>query len=417
MPPKLGNGVYHKDLKYRDQATFIKDLTKWISTFVASHRAANLIMEAAGLDEVIEHIKHAPVSMNLEGRTWRVYVEFFWGRTARQQWWVTGVGFHIQDSLKNIAASQLSRTRERLQEKYEIKQAQAGISGRKAYFEIEKFSSDFDGDLGKGKRAFQVLVDEAFETAKEIAKIPTNPIGPDPNDPWSILMATGGALIGVGTGEAVGALQRAGSTVARNAATGEKMIHTLQVLGYEPRTVFEVAQKAVELGDKVRGRVADGGNAVAALADLVEIGLSLSAVAGPFAPFASIIIGSFIEILNSNAAVHVSRVRSHMYACYAAGFVDGLIYESTTKLERPGDQVFYKLGLKRASKFGAEPKYNVQIAMMEYVLRQPVGEWNLNPMFDGPPPFPSAYIRYWSPEMLKKALMLKLCRPKYLYKS
>ena len=416
QPPKLGNGVYHKDFEFRDQATFIRELTDWIGAFVTRFRAGNLIMEAAGLDDVINHMKHAPVSMALGGKTWKVYVEFFWGRTPKQQWWVTGVGFHIHDSLQNIAAAQLSQTRERLREKYEERQALAGIPARKAYFEIERFSSDFDGDLAKGKRAFGVLVDEAYEVGKEIAKMPTNPIGPDPNDPKSILWATAGAIIGVGTGEVIGGLQRAGSTVARNAATGEVMKHSLQALGYEAREIFDATQKAIELGDKVKGRVIDN-NAVAALADLVEIGLSLSKFAGPFAPFASIIIGSFIEILNANQAGHVSRVRSHMYACYAAGFVDGLIYESTTKLDRPGDEVFYKLGQKRASKFGAEPKYNVQLAMMEYVMRQPLGEWNLNPMFTGAPPFPSAYIRYWSPDMLKRAIMLKLCRPKYLYKD
>ncbi|MDI1241320.1 MAG: hypothetical protein PSX80_05305 [bacterium] len=416
QPPVLGNGVYYKDLKFRDQATFIRELTDWVGGFVSRHRAANLIMEAGGIDEVIQHMKHAPTSLNLQGKTWRVYVDFYWGRTAKMQWWVSGVSFYIVDTTRNISQAQLSATRERLREKAELRQAMAGIPARKAYFELEKFSSDFDGDLAKGKRAFQVLVDEAYEVGKEIAKMPANPIGPDPNDPKSILWATAGAIIGVGTGEVIGGLQRAGSTVARNAATGEVMKHSLQALGYEAREIFDATQKAIELGDKVKGRMIDN-NAVAALADLVEIGLSLSKFAGPFAPFASVIIGSFIDFINANQAGPVSRIRSHMYACYAAGFVDGLISESTTKLDRPGDEVFYKLGQKRATKFQAEPRYNVQVAMMEYVLRQPMGEWSLNPMFAGSPPFPSAYIRYWSPDMLKRAIILKLCRPKYLYKD
>ena len=190
------------------------------------------------------------------------------------------------------------------------------------------------------------------------------------------------------------------------------MMSTLRVLGYEPREIYEVLKKGAE-GWKITTNT----SGIGALADLVEFGLSLSNVAGPFAPFASLIIGSFIEILNSNEAAHVSRVRSHLYACYAAGFVDGLIYESNTKLTRPGDEIFYKLGKKRASKFQAEPRYNIQVAMMEYIMRQPTGEWSLNPMFAGSPPFPSAYIRYWSADMLKRAIMVKLCRPKYLYKS
>lgn len=394
QPPKLGNGVYYKDLKFKDQASFIRELTEWVGGFVTRYRAANLVMEAAGLEDVIHHIKHAPISMQLGGKIWRVYIDFYWGRTNKQQWWVNGVGFTIVDTAKNISEAQVAAMKERVRDKAEMRQALAGIPERKAYFELERFSSDFDGDLAKGKRAFQVLVDEAYEVGKSIAKIPANPIGPDPDDPWSILMATAGAVVGVGTGEVIGAL-------------GD--------LGYTAREVFEVSQKAVELGDKVRGRIVDN-SGVAALADLVEIGLSLSAVAGPFAPFASIIIGSFIEVLNANQAGHVSRIRSHMYACYAAGFVDTLIASSSTKLERPGDHVFYKLGAKRASRFGPEPRYNVQLAMMEYVMRQPLGEWNLNPMFSGTPPFPAAYIRYWSPDMLKRALMLKLCRPKYLYK-
>lgn len=394
QPPKLGNGVYYKDLKFKDQASFIRELTEWVGGFVTRYRAANLVMEAAGLEDVIHHIKHAPISMQLGGKIWRVYIDFYWGRTNKQQWWVNGVGFTIVDTAKNISEAQVAAMKERVRDKAEMRQALAGIPERKAYFELERFSSDFDGDLAKGKRAFQVLVDEAYEVGKSIAKIPANPIGPDPDDPWSILMATAGAVVGVGTGEVIGAL-------------GD--------LGYTAREVFEVSQKAVELGDKVRGRIVDN-SGVAALADLVEIGLSLSAVAGPFAPFASIIIGSFIEVLNANQAGHVSRIRSHMYACYAAGFVDTLIASSNTKLERPGDHVFYTLGAKRASRFGPEPRYNVQLAMMEYVMRQPLGEWNLNPMFSGTPPFPAAYIRYWSPDMLKRALMLKLCRPKYLYK-
>jgi hypothetical protein len=418
QPPRLGNGVYYKDIPFQSEMQFAIDLTNWVASFVGQRRAMHLVVHASGYEEILQHIKNATTSMNLSakgGRIWRVHVDFFWDRTANKRWLVSGLGLHIQDSSENISAAQLSATRDRLRDKAEERQALAGIPARKAYFEIEKYSNDFDGDLGKGKRAFQVLVDEAYEVGKEIAKMPINPIGPDPNDPKSILWATAGAIIGVGTGEVIGGLQRAGADVARNAATGEVMKHTLEVLGYEAREIYDVTQKAIELGDKVKGRVIDN-SGVAALADLIEIGLSLSKFAGPFAPFASIIIGSFIEILNSNQAGHVSRVRSHMYACYAAGFVDGLIYESTTKLDRPGDEVFYKLGQKRASKFRPEPRYNVQIAMMEYVLRQPLGEWNLNPMFAGSPPFPSAYIRYWSPEMLKRAIMLKLCRPKYLYR-
>ena len=416
QPPKLGNGVYYKDLKFKDQNGFIRELTDWISTFVSRHRAPNLILEAAGLEEVIRHIKHAPVSMQLGGKTWRVHVEFFWGRTSNHQWWVSGLGFHIKDSLNNIAAANLAAERERLRDIYEERQALAGIPARKAFFEIEKYSNDFDGDLFRGKAKLNEMVEEVFGLAKEMAKMPTNPIGPDPNDPISILTATLGAAVSVGTGEVIGAAQRAGSVVPRSAlAGGEKMVNTLRALGYEPRYVYEVLHKAAELGDKVKGRISDN-SGVAALADLIEIGLSFSTVAGPFAPLASIILGSFIEILIANEASHVSRVRSHMYACYAAGVVDGLILGSPTKLERPGDKVFYELGAKRAAMIKPENKYNLQVALMEYVLRQPIGEWNLNPMFTGKPPFPSAYIRYWSPEMLKRGIMIKLCRPKYLYK-
>lgn len=415
-PPKLGNGVYHKDLRFRNKETFLTELTDWLSGFVSRHRARNLIMEASGIEEIVKHAQYAPTSMEIGGKTWRIYVEFFWGRTAKKQWWVSGVGFHIHDSAKNIAAAQLAETRERLRDKYEERQALAGIPARKAFFEIEKYSNDFDGDLIRGKGKMNEMVEEVFGLAKEMAKMPTNPIGPDPNNPTAILFATIGAGIGVGTGEAIGAIERAGATVARNRATGEAMNHALTALGYAPREVYEVVKTAVEQGDRVRGRISDN-SGVAALADLIEIGLSFSATAGPFAPMVTLILGSFIEILIANEAGHVSRVRSHMYACYAAGVVDALVLGSPTKLERPGDKVFYDLGKKRVGMIKTENKYNVQLAMMEYVMRQPLGEWQLNPMFVGSPPFPSAYIRYWSPEMLKRALVLKLCRPKYLYKS
>ncbi len=398
QPPVLGNGVYHKDVPYQNEQQFVLALTDWIGGFVSRHRAMHLVMQAEGFQEVLQYIQHAPPTMALPAkggpRMWRVHVAFFWGRTSDRLWWVTGVGFHIKDTVNNIAAANTAIERERLYDQAERKHILAGIPARKAYFDMEAYSHDFDQDLSNGKKVVEVLIDEAYEIGKGIAKMPTNPIGPDPDDPWSILLATCSAGVGTAAGETISALEN---------------------LGYEARKVFEVAQKAVELGDKVRGRVNDH-DPVAALADLVEIGLSLSKVAGPFAPLASVIIGSFVEIAIANQAGPVTRVRSHMYVCYVSGVMKELVNSSAVKLTRPGDDVFYKLGRKRGGHIIAKRRYDLQLALMEYALRHPLGEWNLNPMYREKPPFPDAYLRYWSPGMLERSLLVQLCQPKYLYK-
>jgi hypothetical protein len=417
QPPKLGNGIYYKDIPYLNEQQFVLAVTDWIGGYVSRHRAMHMVVQASGFQEVLKYIQHAPVSMNIAAgpRKWRVHVEFFWGRTADKQWWVTDLGFHINDTVNNIKTANQAIERERLRDIYEEKHAKAGIPARKACFEVETFSNDFDHDLDNGRKITEILIEKAYEVAKELAKMPTNPIGPDPDNPWSILGATVGAVLGVGAGEAMGALEREGANVARNLA-GEPMKHALIALGYAPREVYEVAKTAIELGDRVRGRVADN-SGVAALADLVEIGMGLSKIAGPFAPMASIIIGSFIEIANANQAGPVTRVRSHMYVCYVGGIVKELTNETSVKLTRPGDKIFFEYGQKRARKIAREQRYNLQLALMEYALRHPVGEWNLNPMYREKPPFPDAYIRYWSPGMLEQALLVQLCKPDYLYRG
>jgi hypothetical protein len=417
QPPILGT---HKDIPFQNEQQFVLALTEWIGSFVSRHRAMHLVVQAVGFQEVLNYIQHAPAAMTLSAgpRKWRVYVEFFWGRTADRQWWVSGLGFHIKDTVNNIAAANKAMERERLHDLNDTKHAMAAIPARKAYFEVETFSNDFDHDLHNGREITKILIEKAYEVAKELAKMATNPIGPDPDNPWSILGATVGAVLGVGAGEALGALERQGSTVARvatGAHVGEEMKNALMALGYAPREVFEVAKTAVEMGDRVRGRIADN-SAVAALADLVEIGMGLSKVAGPFAPLASAIIGSFIDIAIANQAGPVTRVRSHMYVCYVGGVIKELTNETSVKLTRPGDSVFFEYGQKRARKIGREQRYNLQLALLEYALRHPVGEWNLNPMYREKPPFPDAYIRYWSPGMLERALLVQLCKPDYLYR-
>jgi hypothetical protein len=130
---------------------------------------------------------------------------------------------------------------------------------------------------------------------------------------------------------------------------------------------------------------------------------------------ASLIIGSFIEIAIANQAGPVTRVRSHMYVCYVGGVINELVHETSIKLTRAGDSVMYDLGAKQARRISPEQRYNLQLALMEYALRHPIGEWNLNPMYSDKPPFPDAYLRYWSPGMLERALLVQLCKAKYLY--
>jgi hypothetical protein len=129
-----------------------------------------------------------------------------------------------------------------------------------------------------------------------------------------------------------------------------------------------------------------------------------------------IILGSFMSIVIANQAGAVSRVRSHLYVCYVAGVMKEVVNSDTFKPTREGDTVFYELGRKRARKISPERRYDLQLALMEYALRQPIGEWNLNPMYRDKPPFPDAYLRYWSQGMVERSLLVQLCKPAYLYK-
>lgn len=395
-PPILGNGVYYKDIPYKNEADFVVEITNWIGQFVSRSRAMHLVVQASGFKEVLTHIQHAPVTMKSAGskspEMWRVHVEFFWGRTPDQQWWVQGLGLHIKDAVNRMAAANKAAERERLEDEYERRNVMAAPSARKMWFEVEKYSSDFDGDLAKGRRVVQMLIDKVYEVAKEVAKMPVNPIGPNPDDPWSIVQATFTA----GAGASVEAL---GS------------------LGFTARKGFEIAGQAADSADKLYGRFGDA-DAVKGLVDLVELGLNLAKVSGPFAPMFGIILGSFIEIGIANMAGPVTRVRSHMYVCFTGGLIKSIVGSTSIKPTRPGDEVMFKFGAKSAAKIPAEQRYNMQLALMEYGMRNPLGEWNLNSMYSGAskPPFPDAYLRYWSPGMLERCFLVQLCKAKYLYK-
>jgi len=394
-PPKLGNGIYFKDIPYKFEADFAIELTNWIAGFVSRSRAMNLVVNASGYTEILRHIQHAPVTMKSAGSKtpamWRVHVEFFWGRTPDQKWWVSGIGLHIKDSVNQITAANKAAERERLEDEYERRNAMAAPSARKTWFEVEKYSDDFDGDLRKGRLVVQVLIDRIYEVAKEVAQMPVNPIGPNPNDPWSILTETFKA----GTGATISVLGQ---------------------LGAVARPGFEIASTAVDSADKMYGRFTDA-DAVKGIVDLIELGLTLAKVSGPFAPMVGVILGSFIEIGIANMAGPVTRVRSHMYVCYVSGVMKGLVNTSSFKPTRKGDEVMFKLGEKAVARIPAPQRYNLQIALMEYAMRHPMGEWNLNPMYSGTlPPFPEAYLRYWSPAMLERSLLVQLCKAKYLYK-
>jgi len=395
-PPVLGNGVYYKDIPYKGEADFVVELTNWIGELVSRTRAMHLVVGASGFREIITHIQHAPVTMASAGTSrpqkWRVHVEFFWGRTPDKKWWVTGLGLHIKDSVNRIMTANKAAERERLEDEYERRNAMAEPSARKLWFEVERFSDDFDGDLKNGRAIIEDLIEKVYEIAKEVAKMPVNPIGPNPDDPLSIVLET----FKVGTGTAVSML-------------GE--------LGVVARQGFEVAGQAADSADRMYGRFTDG-DAIKGLVDLVELGLTLSKLSGPFAPMFGVILGSFIEIGIANMAGPVTRVRSHMYVCYVGGIMSELVHQTAFKPTRPGDEVMYKLGQKKAKRIGRSQRYNVQLALMEYAMRHPMGQWNMNAMYSGTslPPFPDAYLRYWSPGMLERSLLVQLCKAKYLYK-
>lgn len=402
-PPVLGNGIYYKDIPFKDEQQFVDALTGWVKSFVSSHRAMHLVMQSPDLPELVAYMRHAPPTMKLfgpEGRTFRVTVDFQWGRSADGGWWVMGLWFSITDRVENIAAARNAVNIERLRDRAEERQAMKGPPARVLYFEAEKHSADFEHDLKLGQYRVADLISDVYGIAKELAKLPTNPIGPDPDDGQSIFFETLKGLIGAGIGGPIDALTE---------------------LGLDVRKSYEIAKKAVEIGEKVAGHAktalkGDDFNKVAALVDLVDIGVML-AKGNPLTSLGGLILGSMIDIVIANQAGAVSKVRSHMYACFVGGFMREIVNASDVKPQRPGDNVFYDYGKQRAQRLAPNARYYIQLALMHHGLTHPRPGWGLHAMFeDRPPVFPDDYIRHWSESFVEDSFMLQFCKADYLYR-
>lgn len=402
-PPRLGNGIYEKEIPYKDERQFVLELTDWVKTFVTSKRAMHLVMQAPSLADILAHIQHAPATMAIpgpEGRLWRVYISFEWGQTSSKQWWVSGVDFAIRDSEASIAVAQHKIKVEKLKEKAEERAARRGPSTRVLYFEAEKHSKDFGRDVEYGRNRVNDMISEVYGIVKELAKMPTNPIGPDPDDGQAILVETLKGLGGAGTGGTVDALE---------------------MLGYEAGKVYQIAKKAAEAGDKVSGHVKTAArgedfNKVGALVDLIDIGIMLKG-GSPLTALGGVLLGSMLDIAIANQAGPISKVRCHMYACFVGGFMSEVVNSTSVKPERDGDNVFYDYGKRKGRNLTSDSRYYVQLALMHYGLTHPRPGWNLNAMFpDSEPVFPADYIRYWSESFVEDTFLMKFCKPDFLYR-
>ena len=80
QPPRLGSGVYYKDVPFQSEQQFTFALTDWISSFVSHKRAMHLVMSAAGFQDIVSYIQHAPTSLALPGKStskaWRCMSSF-----------------------------------------------------------------------------------------------------------------------------------------------------------------------------------------------------------------------------------------------------------------------------------------------------------------------------------------------------
>lgn len=397
-PPVLGDGRYWKDIPYVSDSDFTIKLTNWIATFITAKRAMHLVMTADGYQEILNYIHGAPVNLALPGpggRVWRVYVDFRWGMTHDDHWWVQGIGLTIHDSADNIAEFKQQAEVQRLRDQAEERVLFAGPPPRKAYFPIERYGAGFKGDKENGKKHFEELVDQVTRVVIPLASMPTNPIGPDPNNPRSILIST--LTLGVG------------------AATGQ-IISAMKTLGVEAAEALEAAKQTVDAEEAVIAGAREH-RLLEPIVDLISIGLEVADMVGPFGPLVTALVGGFIEIAIANQAGPVSRVRSHMYACFVGGVVEELVMSTRVKVRRKGDIVLFDYGKKCVRRLGGPQRYNLQLALMTYAFGQPIGEWSLHPMFEDKPKFPDDYIRYWSPDILERALMTRLCQPDYLYRN
>lgn len=402
-PPILGDGVYWKNITYISDMDFTLQLANWIANFVMPQRAMHLVMTADGYNDIIDYIHRAPVDMALpgprDGRTWRVDVDFMWGKTYDGQWWVRGIGLSIHDSVENISEVKRQEEIERIRDRYEQRALLAGPPPRVLWFPIEKYSQDHDQDGIHGKHIMQMLVEKVVDAVVPLARMPTNPIGPNPDDPWSILAATLTAGASAATGQIITALKDIEPEVGE--ALDNASIAMTGVAGLE-KQLREFAP-------------------LEGVVDLIEIGLEVLDLAGPFGPMVGILVGSFIDIAIANQAGPVSRVRSQYYAFYVGGLVHELAKSTRVRPRRKGEWLMYQFGEKQARRLGGPQRYQLQLALMTYAFGRPIGEWSLHPMFSfagsDKPIFPDDYIRYWSPDILERALMIKLCQPDFLYRN
>jgi hypothetical protein len=383
-PPALTGGevngdevVYHRDIKFSAES-FEAELADWVGRYMTRSRVAVLMRDADGLKEVIDYLKHAPPSMNLDA-TQRIYAHLFFGRTADGGWWVRGLGFSLKDSQTRINATHRAKMRERIEEAAINRAASKPIPEWKLYFVPPRGCGDFAADVKAGTPIVANLIASAHKKAKELEPMLKNPIGPNLDS---------GADVGKESAKAfLGAI----------------------LPGWIPSAVIGAENE----GENVGG----GAPAIKYAADAFDMALGILTEGDPLSGFGSIILGSFIEIGIANDAARVARIRGRLYLFYIAGVLSKLINRPRQKSKSKAEQTMFDLGVADAGALTPCGRYQVQLALLHYAATHNVANsWSFQTYMDKGWVFPTHYQLYWSPEMLARSLGWQLAKLQYLIK-
>lgn len=390
-PPKLGNGVYHRDIKesvIKDRSLFEATLADWIRGFVSRNRVTSLIVNAEGIDEIHKHVMRTPVSMTL-GATRRIHVHFMFGQTKDKSWWVKAVGFYMNASAQEIDGARHQQYREKLEDKAEERAMKKGPTKQRVFFNPKDGSGDLDKDLRHGKSLIAKMIDHIYGKARKVAALMKNPIGADLSDPLSVA----GELT-----KAVGGLAASDWSDAADDI----------ILAYE---VVDQTVKGVEYGALAASGKKNAKEATA----LKAAGDGLDLLAGyisPMGTLTSTILGSFIEIGIVNQAKEIAHLRSLIYLYFVSGVMMELVGEPGERPVTKNQKTWARIGSAFIRPFSEYDCYCFHLAAVDYTGKNNMTAWgltvvaNLNTMED--------YTNRWTPGLVERSLLWQLGKKKYL---
>lgn len=146
--------------------------------------------------------------------------------------------------------------------------------------------------------------------------------------------------------------------------------------------------------------------------DLAEAFTDVATGGGlPFLDLGKMAIGSLLQAVINGDAGNVARVRRLAYYYFMAGFVQVISIGVPAEPKTDFGKKYYTLGQNEAHKLDPQQRYQVQMALLYYISKNPNSGWRI------PTPenwkFPDDYARNWSPERLADALYNQLYKPKY----